>query len=162
MNLRNAIAGVLLLILAACGGGAPQPTLSSIEVSPATASLEIGQTQTLTALAKDPSGQPLSGVSFTWASSNPAVATVAGGTVTAVAAGQAQITASAGGKTSAAVTVSVTDNRPGFEITLSTDKLPVIQGKTPRSRSPSPARTALAGRSTSPLRGSPPGPRCSR
>ncbi|HEU4743079.1 MAG TPA: Ig-like domain-containing protein [Meiothermus sp.] len=129
MNLRNAIAGVLLLILAACGGGAPQPTLSSIEVSPATASLEIGQTQILTALAKDPGGQPLFGVSFTWASSNPAVATVAGGTVTAVAAGQAQITASAGGKTSAPVTVSVTDNRPGFEITLSTDKLPVIQGE---------------------------------
>lgn len=129
MNLRNAIAGVLLLILAACGGGAPQPTLSSIEVSPATANLEVGQTQTFTALAKDPRGQPLSGVSFTWASSNPAVATVAGGTVTAVAAGQAQITASAGGKTSAAVTVSVTDNRPGFEITLSTDKLPVIQGE---------------------------------
>lgn len=129
MNIRNAIAGVLLLILAACGGSAPQPTINSIELSPATVSLEIGQTQTLTALAKDPGGQPLSGVSFTWVSTNPTVATVAGGTVTALAAGQTQITANAGGKTSTPATVTVTDNRPSFEITLSTEKLPVIQGK---------------------------------
>lgn len=128
MNIRHAIAGGLLWVLAACGGGSPQPVVHSVEVSPASLSLEPGQSQALAAVARDAGGKPVEGVVFSWASSNPRVASVSGGTVSALEAGQAQVTASAGGRTSAPVTVTVADNRPGFEISLSADRLPVTQG----------------------------------
>jgi hypothetical protein len=95
------------LFLAACGGGGA-PTINSIEVTPATASKQVGQTQQFTAVAKDASGNPISGVTFTWSSSNTSVATVNNnGLATAVAVGSATITASAGGKSGTA-TLTVT------------------------------------------------------
>ncbi|MCX8089045.1 MAG: Ig-like domain-containing protein, partial [Meiothermus ruber] len=63
------------LFLAACGGGGA-PSISTIEVSPATASKQVGQTQQFTAVAKDAGGNVISGVTFTWSSSDTAVATV--------------------------------------------------------------------------------------
>ena len=62
----------------------------------------------LTATAHESDGDGIAGASFTWNSSNPAVASVDGGTVTANGAGTASITATAGGKTSKAVRVTVT------------------------------------------------------
>ncbi|MGK0619500.1 SBBP repeat-containing protein [Meiothermus cerbereus] len=95
------------LFLAACGGGGA-PTINSIEVTPATASKQVGQTQQFTAVAKDASGNPISGVTFSWSSSNTSVATVDNdGLATAVAQGTATITASAGGKSGTA-TLTVT------------------------------------------------------
>jgi hypothetical protein len=97
------------LFLAACGGGGA-PSISTIEVSPATASKQVGQTQQFTAVAKDAGGNVISGVTFTWSSSDTAVATVNNsGLATAVAAGTATITATAGGKSgSATFTVTPT------------------------------------------------------
>lgn len=95
------------LFLAACGGGGA-PSISTIEVSPATASKQVGQTQQFTAVAKDAGGNVISGVTFTWSSSDTAVATVNNsGLATAVAVGTATITATAGGKSGSA-TFSVT------------------------------------------------------
>ncbi|GIW26157.1 Ig-like domain-containing protein [Meiothermus sp.] len=99
------------LFLAACGpaGG---PTINSIEVTPPSASKQVGQTQQFTAVAKDASGNTISGVTFTWTSSNPSVATVnSSGLATAVAAGTATITASAQGKSGNA-TLTVTNPAP--------------------------------------------------
>jgi len=99
------------LFLAACGGGGA-PTINSIEVTPATASKQVGQTQQFTAVAKDASGNTISGVTFTWSSSNTSVATVnSSGLATAVAVGTATITASAGGKSGTA-TLTVTAPPP--------------------------------------------------
>ena len=103
---------LLPLLLVACGGGddisTPAPAqLTSITVSSAGANLIVGQTQTNTAAAKDQNGQPMAGVAFTWASSNPAVASVTSGVVTGVSAGSADITATSGGITSNAARVTV-------------------------------------------------------
>ena len=63
---------------------APAP-VASVSVSPASATLQIGQTVQLTATPKDANGNPLTGRTITWGSSNTAVATVTGsGLVTGV------------------------------------------------------------------------------
>ncbi len=104
------------LFLAACGGGGA-PTISTIEVTPATATKQVGETQQFTAVAKDASGNVISGVTFTWNSNNPSVATVNNnGLATAVAAGTATITATASGKSgSATLTVTAPPPPPSIE-----------------------------------------------
>ncbi|MDE2662581.1 MAG: Ig-like domain-containing protein [Gemmatimonadota bacterium] len=77
-------------------------------MSPSTLQLgAIGETARLRAEVRDQNGRPMTGVTVTWASSDPAVATVdAMGLVRAVADGSASITATAGSATGqAAVTV---------------------------------------------------------
>jgi uncharacterized protein YjdB len=83
--------------------------VASVAVTPATASMAVGQTVQLTATPKDASGKPLSGRIVTWATTNAAVATVNGsGLVSGVAAGGATITATSEGQNgSAAITVTV-------------------------------------------------------
>jgi hypothetical protein len=109
---------VLTLALTACGGGSDSsatveppvaPTVASITATPASASIGVGQTQAVQALATDQHGAAMTGVSFTWASSNTSVVTVSGGIATGVAAGTASITASSGAVTSnpASLTVAV-------------------------------------------------------
>ncbi len=105
------------LLLAACGkevvpvtapqGPDPVP-VASVTVSPATASVTVGQTVQLTATPRDAAGNPLSGRAVAWVSSATRVATVSGsGLVAGVAAGTATITASSEGQSgTAAVTVS--------------------------------------------------------
>jgi uncharacterized protein YjdB len=84
--------------------------VASVAVSPASASVAVGQTVQLTATLKDASGTPLSGRVVTWSSGAPAVATVsATGLVTSVAAGTATITATSEGKSgTAGITVAPT------------------------------------------------------
>ncbi len=81
----------------------PRPT--TVTVSPATSQLTaLGATVQLTASVLDQNGQAIAGATVTWASSDPAVATVAGaGLVTAVGNGSATITASAGTASGTAV-----------------------------------------------------------
>ena len=66
--------------------------------------LYTGEARQLSTVVRDPEGYILTGRTIAWASSNPAIATVADGTVTATGAGSAIITASAEGKSD---TVSV-------------------------------------------------------
>jgi uncharacterized protein YjdB len=83
--------------------------VASVTVSPATLSLQAGQTGQLTATPKDANGNPLSGRVVTWSSNNTSVATVNGnGLVTAGATGgSATITATSEGQSgTAAVTVT--------------------------------------------------------
>src|SRR5205807_416285 len=81
--------------------------VAGVTVSPASASLLVGTTQQLSAVTKDSAGTPLSGRVVTWASGNPAVATVSGGgLVTGQSTGSATITATSEGKSgSAALTI---------------------------------------------------------
>ena len=81
-----------------------------VDVSPSTASLSsVGQTVQLAAEAFDANGHAITGLDFSWTSSNESVATVdAAGLVTARRPGNADIAAAAGGvRASAEVTVSV-------------------------------------------------------
>jgi hypothetical protein len=82
-------------------GGDPVPT--TLTLSPSSATLAVGATQQLTATVTDQRGNPMSGFAATYQSSNEAAATVSStGLVNAVAAGQATITASVGGRSGTA------------------------------------------------------------
>src|SRR3989441_370585 len=90
------------------GGKADTAVVTVSSVSVASATVVTGNTVQLTATPQDANGTPLSGRVVTWASSNPAAATVsASGLVTAVAVGAATITATSEGKSATtAITVS--------------------------------------------------------
>src|SRR6266516_1171649 len=82
--------------------------VASVTVSPASASVPVGQTVQLSATLRDANGTILTGRSVTWASNNTAVATVTGtGLVSAKVAGSATITATSEGQSgTAAITVT--------------------------------------------------------
>ena len=95
--------------------------VASVTVSPASASIRVGQLVQLTATLKDASGTVLSGRVISWVSSAPGVAAVStGGLVTGVAAGAATITATSEGQ-SGTTQVSVTASAPGQVIYYSTN-----------------------------------------
>lgn len=87
----------------------PEIKLEGIKVTPAALPLDMGATATLkvTFIPENVTVEP----KVEWTTSDPEVATVDGGTVTAVAAGEATITASAGGFT-ATCAVTVTGSEP--------------------------------------------------
>ncbi len=91
--------------LSATYGVAVTP-VGSIELDDALrkVALYAGHVRQLTTVVRDPGGYVLTGRPITWESSNPAVATVANGTLRATGAGSTIITASAEGKSD---TVSV-------------------------------------------------------
>jgi uncharacterized protein YjdB len=123
-RLTNAAAAACLAFaIAACGGegdspaapdnGGGNPTpVSSVSIAPATASVVIGKTTQLGAVARDAAGNVLSGRAIAWSTSAAAVATVdANGVVTGVASGTATITATSEGKAgSTTATVSAALN----------------------------------------------------
>ena len=125
--LLSRIATLLIVAEAgvACGGGnglepgPDDPVLTTLEVTPGTATLFTvapGNTTTLAVVAKDQDGQAMSGLgSAAFSSDNTAIATVSdAGAVTAVAAGTATITASltAGGVTRTGTTTITTRVAP--------------------------------------------------
>src|SRR5881409_3811657 len=82
--------------------GCPLP-VASVSVTPATATIGVGQTAQYAAITRDAFGNPLGGRTVTWSSSNPAVATVNGaGQATGVAVGSATLTATSEGKSGTA------------------------------------------------------------
>src|SRR6266853_328242 len=88
----------------------PTVPVASVTVSPATASLTVGQTAQLTATPKDANGNPLTGRTITWSSSDNTIATVSGsGLVTGVGpGGPVTITATSEGQSgTAAVNVTL-------------------------------------------------------
>lgn len=109
---RRTLSLVVIALIAAGCGGADAPlgpsNITSIAISNPPAPLSaIGESVTLTASGKDDRGRTSSSLSFSWASSNPSVAIVSGGTVTAVGNGTTTISASAGSVTgSAQITVA--------------------------------------------------------
>ena len=84
--------------LAACGGSSSEPpAVATVEVTPAQASPQVGETVQLSVTVKDADGNILSGHAVSWSSSASAIASVSNaGLVTAHALGQAMITAAAG------------------------------------------------------------------
>ncbi|HKE92390.1 MAG TPA: Ig-like domain-containing protein, partial [Gemmatimonadales bacterium] len=88
---------VLASLLAACTAdhaGGPTKPVASVTVAPLSAPLPVGTTLQLTAIPKDDEGNPLSGRTVTWSSSDSAVATItAGGLASGVTLGSANLTA---------------------------------------------------------------------
>ena len=114
--------GVLLLCLATALAGCGNPSgLDSVQVTPGSQSLAVGQTAQFTAMgtfgnAKHLTTQNIT-TAVTWSSTMPSVATVnSTGLVTAVAAGTATITAEAtafNGAVSSSANITVTTASPG-------------------------------------------------
>lgn len=114
---RRALVALAAAGAFACGGGGtdaggttqpPTPVLTTINVTLASGSLQVGQTTTASASGVDQNGSSIATGTVTWLSSNTSVATVTStGTVTAVGAGSAVISATAGGRTGSA-TLTVT------------------------------------------------------
>ena len=77
----------------------PPPTqVATVTVNPAAATIVEGATGTFTAAAFDANQQPVAGATFTWGTSNPSIVTINElGIATAVAPGDATITATSGG-----------------------------------------------------------------
>jgi hypothetical protein len=115
MKRPRALAFVLFVFATSCGGGGdttapdktPTPVVTTVTVS-GTASVNVGSTVALSALASDASGNPmLDKTAFAWSSGTTGVASVsASGGVTGVAAGTAAISATIDGK-SGSLTVTV-------------------------------------------------------
>lgn len=98
---RLALALAVVSTLTACGGESPSgpPTVASIQVTPGQDTLvTFGRTRQFSATPLDAQGQPVSGVTIVWRSSNPSVATVDSvtGIATAVGNGSSQIRAVVG------------------------------------------------------------------
>src|SRR5205823_232592 len=124
--------------------------VASVSVSPASASLQTGQTVQLTATPKDASGNPLSGRAVSWTTSNATVATVSSsGLVTGGAAGSATITATSEGQTgTSAITVT---SVPVASVSVSPASASLLTGQTVQlTAAPKDASgTPLSGRAVS-------------
>ena len=111
-----------LALISGCGGGSDGGTgplpIASVEVVGATMAFEVGQAVQFTAVTRDKNGSPVSAGSVQWSVSPATVAKVTpGGLVTALAAGTATVTATAGGVSGNAA-VSITDNGIPFTTTV--------------------------------------------
>src|SRR5438094_3234043 len=122
-TLTRCLTGLALFLLAACSKDSPGPTaapppVASVAVAPNTASLTVGDTVRLVATVKDARGNVLTDRVVTWASSNPAVATVSGtGLVTGVRADAQPVMITATSETvsgSAGVTVTAPEPTVSF------------------------------------------------
>ncbi len=109
--------------------GVSGAAVTSIAISPASATLITGTTKKFSAQAKDASGQVVTGVSVAWSSSNMAVATVSdSGMVAAQTAGTVQIAASAQGVNGYATVTAILD--PVASIVIVPAKASVDAGST--------------------------------
>jgi len=86
----------------------PVRPVVTVTIAPTEAAITVGTQQELVATGKDDSGNTVSGTTFTWTTSNAAVATVsAAGVVTAVAPGTATITATTPNNVAGSATITV-------------------------------------------------------
>ena len=103
--------------------------VASVRIVPDSATVSVRQTAQLSARVSDSTGALLVGRPLTWASDAPSVATVDGnGVVTAVATGQARVTATSEGKSGTAVVI-VTPI-PVASIAVTPDSGALAQGDT--------------------------------
>ena len=141
---------IAAVALAACGEEATEPQtgsttpkpVASVQVTPNTHTLTaIDATQQFQAVAKDADGATLSGKSFTWASSSPAVATVSSSTglATAVTNGSSTITATTDGVSGDAA-LTVAQVVASVEVTSPEDTLTALGATASLTATPKDAR----------------------
>ena len=107
--MRRALAMGLLMATACGGNDLPgPPVVKNLIVAPASATITVGATTQVTAIATDNDGLVIPGARVTWTSVTPAILSVSGvGVVTGLQAGQGTVRGASGGKT-ADVTIEVT------------------------------------------------------
>lgn len=129
--MRKSVLG-LVVLFAACKSDRTGPTQQSGAVSAlistTTTTLTVGSTAQLTATAYDSKVKEMSGVTFTWASENPAIATVTPqGVVTAVTEGTTVIRATTGSVV-AQVNMTVNKDYCTNALTLAVGEVRVLSG----------------------------------
>lgn len=97
-----------LALLVACQDGASPPGTPSgdairLTIVPAELELATGASQTVQVQVTNKAGAPVALPPITWSSTNPSVASVAGGNITAITVGTANIIASGGGAADTAI-----------------------------------------------------------
>ena len=107
------------------------PVLTTVEIAPTTATLEVDETVTFTATMLDQFGNTMTGIPVAWTSSDETVGTITGsGTFTALAAGTVTVTATAG-EVSGTAAVTVSAEEPVLErITVTPNAAAVMIGNT--------------------------------
>ena len=114
-------------ITASCTVTVSVVSVTGVSLDKSSADLQIGGTTTLTATVAPADA---SNKTVTWSSSNPAVATVANGVVTGIAAGTATITATTvDGNKTATCTVTVTAGPPVPDTNLTTHVPEIYEAK---------------------------------
>jgi hypothetical protein len=107
----GAVISALTLAPSACGGkdsSSSSTTVATVNVVPTASSISVNQQQAYTANALDKDGNAVSGVTFTWTSSAPDVATIdSSGIATGKSGGTTQITATAENVTSSPASLRV-------------------------------------------------------
>ena len=121
-----------------CPGANPDPdpdpdpvaTVASIAVSsPIDSVMAVGRTVQLGAIARDASGNVLSGISYAWASTDVAVASItAAGVATGISAGSTMLRATSGGVSGSVGMRAVAADLPGVTATLSDAFVPALSG----------------------------------
>ena len=115
----NGVKADVSLVVTAPPPPPPPPAVTTINIVAANESISVGGTQQFSALALDQNGQAMSGISFNWTSSDPNVATIdANGLATGVAAGTAQISASAQNANSNAISLNIIASVPNCPISI--------------------------------------------
>jgi len=107
-----------------------EEVVSDLVVTPAEATVEVGETQQFSATFLNLHGQAVAGPAVTWSSSDQDIATVwPGGLATGAGAGVAEITATGGGLTGkAALTVEATEPAGDFLIPGDTEAVATLDG----------------------------------
>ncbi|HXY15144.1 MAG TPA: Ig-like domain-containing protein [Terriglobales bacterium] len=101
------------------------PVLSKISVSPASASIQVGNQQTFTAVGLDQYNKPMSGIAFNW-STNSNCITINGGSATGLCQGIAAIVATAQGVSSGPALLTVLPPPPVLTSIVLTPANPAI------------------------------------
>jgi hypothetical protein len=107
-----ALSGIVLLASLACNGddGTGPPTVVTVDLRPDSAQVQAGATFQFTATALNSVGDPIQGVTFTWTTGDPSLATVDdNGLATGVVMGVTSVRATASGVFDASV-LSVVPN----------------------------------------------------
>lgn len=113
------------VLIGAIVGGKPHFTkvtvkagpVTQVEIAPIRTSLVVGAATKLSAVARSSEGNPRNDASLKWSSSKPEVATVdAAGVVSAIAPGQAQLSASSGSATGSVTVTVAKSNVTGLSI----------------------------------------------
>ena len=133
MGTARMMAYAFLVTAAACGGGGggdvtpPTPTVTQVTLTPGSATIIAGQTASFTAQPKDAAGNNVNGLVVGWSINDPNVATVSNGTVTAIHAGTATLTATAG---NVSATAAITVNPAVANVAVFPPTNPLLVGQT--------------------------------
>lgn len=105
--------------------------VASVTVTPATASVQIGQTLQMTATMRDAGGVQLGGRTVEWTSSNPSAATVNGsGLVSGIALGSVTITATSEGKSGSSTITMTSPPAPVASVEVAPGSASIASGRT--------------------------------